>query len=289
MDYNKIKELIGNGNDVQINNYLAYIQGLVTKKKQGGVLSNPWMQHRTPEFLARIYKAVVADNLVFDGADVSLQSTGVSYSYQAYKNRMFSVYPESIIDVSIVYKDDAFQFEKNSGKVTYNHKISNPFNHQDKDIIGGYCVIKNKRGDFLTMLTRAEIDKHRKVAKTDYIWKAWFVEMAMKTVIKKACKTHFKDSFTTIETLDNENYDLEKIKEPVDKEEKKSKNMRDTIIGLLDEKDCTDSDKRQIIKFHCEKNKCSGVTLQELDIKELKFFVEDFNNTFDAFLNSLNN
>jgi len=33
--------------------------------------------------------------------------------------------------------------------------------------------------------------------------------MAKKTVIKKACKFHFEDIYNNINTLDNENYDLD--------------------------------------------------------------------------------
>jgi len=34
-------------------------------------------------------------------------------------------------------------------------------------------------------------------------------EMSLKTALKKACKQHFKDTYQTIEDLDNENYDLD--------------------------------------------------------------------------------
>jgi recombinational DNA repair protein RecT len=33
--------------------------------------------------------------------------------------------------------------------------------------------------------------------------------MALKTIIKKACKQHFDDIYESINELDNENYDLE--------------------------------------------------------------------------------
>ena len=61
----------------------------------------------------------------------------------------------------------------------------------------------------LIPLSKEEIDKHRKVARTDYIWKQWFTEMALKTLIKKACKQHFADVYENIEQIDNDNYDLE--------------------------------------------------------------------------------
>jgi len=199
----------------QVENYIFYLNKLATATKKDGSLQNPWMNYKKDDYLIQIFKTVATDGLVFDGVDITLQSTGVSYSYQAFKNKMLLAYPESIIDVSLVRKGDSFSFSKNSGQVNYTHNIDNPFDHQDQDIIGGYCVIKNKRGQFLITLSRAEIDKHRKVAKTDYIWRNWFPEMCMKTVIKKACKTHFKDIYQQIETVDNENYDLEK---PIDVE-----------------------------------------------------------------------
>ena len=193
----------------QVDNYIAYLNRLTTEKNKDGQLKNPWMQYKKDPELIRFFETVSSDGLVFDGIDITLQSTGVSYSYQAYKNKMFNTYPESIIDVNLVYKGDAFAFSKNSGQVNYTHTIENPFGHNDDDIVGAYCVIKNKRGQFLTTLSRPEIDKHRKIAKTDYIWKNWLPEMCMKTVIKKACKQHFKDTYQNIETIDNENYDLE--------------------------------------------------------------------------------
>ena len=193
----------------QVENYIAYLNRLLAEKNKQGQLKNPWMINKKEPEIIRFFETVASDGLVFDGIDITLQSTGVSYSYQAYKNKMFIAYPESIIDVNLVYKGDAFNFSKNSGQVNYTHAIDNPFGHNDADIIGAYCVIKNKRGQFLTTLSRPEIDKHRKVAKTDYIWQSWFPEMCMKTVIKKACKQHFKDTYHNIEILDNENSDIE--------------------------------------------------------------------------------
>jgi recombinational DNA repair protein RecT len=124
---------------------------------------------------------------------------------------MLIAYPESKIDLSIVYDGDVISFRKESGKVEYSHEIASPFARDDSSVIGGYCVIKNVRGEFLTTLTREEIDKHRKIARTDSIWKQWFVEMATKTVIKKACSQHFRDVFEKMESDDNESYDLAKL------------------------------------------------------------------------------
>jgi len=211
MNVTKIKELLKESDATQVEQYIAYLESITNAKNRDKTLKNPWMKYRKDEWLARVFKAVEADGLVFDGKNITLQSTGVSYNYQAYKNKMLLVYPETIFDVSIVHKNDAVQFGKESGHIKYSHSIADPFNQDEQSIIGAYCVLKNKRGEFLTLLSKKDIDKHRQVAKTQTIWKNWFLEMAMKTIVKKACKQHFNDIFQDIETLDNENYDLEKL------------------------------------------------------------------------------
>lgn len=201
MTKEEIIKLLPDHPSEEVERFASYIIRLYADPK------NPWMKSRTSEQMATLYKRVAKDGLVFDGIHITLQSTGISYDYIAFKNKMFLSYPESTVDVSLVHDGDDFNFKKESGKVTYTHNINDPFGK--KDIIGGYCVIKNKRGEFITLLSKEDIDKHRKVAKTDFIWKEWFSEMALKTVIKKACKQHFSDVYQNIETIDNDNYDLE--------------------------------------------------------------------------------
>lgn len=227
MNPEKIKEGLKKYPENQVTNYIAHLNRLSSEKNKQGGFKNPWMNQRTDDFLIRIFKVVADDGLVFDGDDITLQSTGVSYNYQAYKNKMLLAYPESVIDVSLVYQDDTFQFQKQSGKVKYTHDIGNPFTRDEKAIVGAYCVIKNHRGEFLTLLSKKDIDKHKKVAKTSYIWDHWYAEMALKTVMKKACKQHFKDVFSTVEAMDNQNYDLERLADTITPEQ--AKEFRDGI------------------------------------------------------------
>lgn len=256
MEKHEIKTLLKNHNEQDVDKYASYcIRLLKDKDKKTGQPKNPWMQKKKPEELAALFERVHHEGLIFDGEDITLQSTGVSYGYNAYKNKMFLAYPESKIDLHLVYTNDEFDFSKESGKVKYLHKISNPFNQRDEDIIGGYCVIKNRRGEFLTLLSKAQIDKHRKVAKTDYVWKAWFPEMCLKTVIKKACKTHFKDVYKNIEEMDNENYDLDKS---VDKSEVEE--LSEQIIEKLEH--YQGDDKRDIQKLCAEKKQSGEFTVE---------------------------
>lgn len=232
MNKDKTIKLLKDYNPEHVENFAAYCVRLEKAKKKDGSLQNPWMQYKSEEDMATLFKRVAKDGLVFDGVHITLQSTGISYDYIAYKNKMFLAYPESTVDVGLVYEGDTFNFKKESGKVKYQHEIANPFNQVDSNIQGGYCVIKNKRGEFITLLSKPDIDKHRRVAKTDYIWQNWFAEMAMKTVIKKACKLHFSDIYQDIETTDNENYDTELVN--VEVEDKEAINAIKTIEELKD-------------------------------------------------------
>lgn len=204
----KLIDLLEGQPKEQVEQYASYLIRLQIERKDG-VIKNPWMSQVTDEYAADLFRRVAAEGLFFDGKHITLQSTGISYDYVAYKNKMLLAYPESKVDVALVFDGDVFSAAKESGSVIYSHSITNPFGQKDAELTGGYCVIRNKRGEFLTTLSKEEIDKHRKLAKTDFIWKQWFKEMALKTVIKKACKAHFADVYDRIEDMDNENYSLD--------------------------------------------------------------------------------
>jgi len=196
-------------NDVE--RYANYIKAIMDlKDKKTNKPKNPFLFYVTLENHITNFKRIVDEGLIFDGKHITLQSTGISLDYVAYKNKMLLVYPETKMDFGVVYEGDDFTFRKESGKVIYIHDYKNPFSQIDKNITGCYCVIKNSRGEFLTLLDKAAIDKHRSVARGDTFWAKWFVEMVKKTVIKKACKDHFDDMYVEIEAIDNAtNIDLE--------------------------------------------------------------------------------
>lgn len=188
-----------------------YVNKLKTETDKSGKLKNWWASQKEPQFWEECWKVAQNSGLDFDGKHLTITQNGLTFDYVAYKNKMLQAYPDSEIDVALVYKGDSFAFEKENGHVTYKHIINNPFEHSKEKIIGGYCVIKNKRGDFLTLLSISEIEQAKKVAKTTTIWDNWFAEMALKTVIKKAVKFHFDDIYTVMEEEDNKNYDLDLI------------------------------------------------------------------------------
>jgi len=86
----------------------------------------------------------------------------------------------------IVYENDAYE----------NQGIDKPPLHQQKTfgdkgkIIGAYCTVKTKSGDYLTeemdMEAITKVQNTSKAAKGP--WKTWWEEMARKTVVKRASK-----------------------------------------------------------------------------------------------------
>ena len=218
----QVLNLLGTENVEHADVYASYCQRqLLEVDKKTGQLKNPWMKTKTAEQLAQLFRRVRAEGLVFDGKHITLQSTGISYDYIAYKNKMLLAYPESKIDMDIIKEGDTFTVGKENGEVKYKHEIKDPMTTGDvKSIIGAYCVIKNKRGEFITLLSKDDIAKHKKVAKTSMIWDAWFKEMVLKTVLKKGCKYHFGDIFEGMDEVDNASIDLSRsiVHEDIDPE-----------------------------------------------------------------------
>lgn len=220
----KIVELLKDYNAQDVIRYANYLIKLANTKDKKGDLKNLWLEHWTSEKLADTFKSVAADGLVFDGIHITLQKRGPNYDYIAYKNKMLIAYPESKIDFNVVFDGDEFTTSKESGAVNYVHNIKNPFDRDEKKIIGGYCVIKNKRGENMTLMSQKEFEKHRAKAETDSVWREWYIDMCYKTLIRKACKVHYSDIYEGIIEKDNENYDLDN---PVD--------LDIEVKGLVDE------------------------------------------------------
>lgn len=190
-----------------------YVNTLRTQKvkdKNTGqwVLKSPWANSKDDNWFNTLYEKNKLTGLLFDGVHITINQHGLSYDYIAYKNRLLIAYPETQISFSEVYADDNFSFGQSENGVTYNHTFSNPFNRDTRNIIGAYCVIKNKRGHFLTLLDKAEIDKHKSIAKTQQIWNKWELEMIYKTIIKKGTRIHYEDIYQVLNDEDNKNIDL---------------------------------------------------------------------------------
>jgi len=225
MNVTTIKSSLAGYEIEHVNIYVRYLTILLEEKTRDGKAKNYWISKISDKEFSEVFKKVALDGLFIDGENITLQFKGkltVSYNYQAYKNLLLVKYPDSKFDVQIVNKGDNIKIWKESGKVFYTHNFGNPFS-DDLAMVGCYCVIKNERGEFIETLNITEINKMKKAAKTQNVWNEWYSEMALKSVIKRACKRHFKDLVVNIDRIDNEEYDPSLVSIP------------DNVIKLLNE------------------------------------------------------
>lgn len=195
--------------DVAVAAYERYVQKLQTEKdRKTDKLKNYWASKTSLDAWIAYFEKVAATGFFIDGENITIGNNGISLNYQAYKNLVIKNYPEAVFDVQLVKEGDDFSFEKVNGKITYSHEMKNPFT--EKPFVGGYCIIKLRSGEYIETMSLAELEKIRGTAKTDYIWSKWTNEMYIKTLMKRACKRHFKDIVETLDSMDNQNYELPK-------------------------------------------------------------------------------
>lgn len=139
--------------------------------------------------------------------------------YHVIQNRVLNNYPETKFDIGVVYEDDIFEFSDENGKLFYNHIIKNPFK-KNKTIVGAYCFLKNRKGITKAIMDKDELLKCKNMSKNQRessAWKNWESEMCLKAVLKRACKRCFYDEVKDLLEEDNENYDLSKIDESIER------------------------------------------------------------------------
>ena len=256
MDYEKIKKGLQEFHATHVEIYIKYLKQLETEVDKEKKIKNWWFKANVTEQTAiELFKQVALDNIFIDGETITIGYKGkvlITYNYQAYKNRLLNVYPETLIDLQIVNKGDTFSFSKDNGHVLYNHVLSNPFENK-KEIIGAYCIIKNKRGEFIETLNQDEIRKMKSTATTQNVWNSWESEMVKKSAIKRACKTHFKDITTNIDTIDNENFDIElttvEEKDLAIRTELENAKTESEVVAIYRKNVNTYSDKNVLIKL----------------------------------------
>ena len=93
MNQQALSKLLQNFDKPAVDDYIKYCFYVLNDTKSGGQEKNPWMKNRSDQQLADCFIAVVKDGLPFDGKHITLQSTGISYDYVAFKNKMLLAYP----------------------------------------------------------------------------------------------------------------------------------------------------------------------------------------------------
>ncbi len=90
------------------------------------------------------------------------------------------------IDCEVICENDFFEYEQGSEiKLTFKKQL---FEERGK-ILGAYCVCRLPNGQqVIEVMNVKELEKIRKKAQTDYVWKDNLEEMYRKTVVKRVFK-----------------------------------------------------------------------------------------------------
>jgi recombination protein RecT len=121
--------------------------------------------------------------------------------------------------VKAVYQGDDFKMWSDE---TGDHFTLNPafgVDRGDKDITLFYASAVLANGTvIIEVMTRSQIDKHMACAKQPYIWKAWYSEMGIKTIIHRILKRLPVSNPEIVQGLEHSlDLDLNKAPEKVEK------------------------------------------------------------------------
>jgi len=196
-------------NKVLIDTSILYIQKKIAEKdnKTGKPRYN-----FGADFLLQSIAECVDTGFALDGINYVISGNRMYMpTYKAFKNKLYMVYPQTVIDLQVIREGDTYEFAKESGSVIYTHNLADPFQTEQSKIIGAYCIIKNNRGEFLETLNQHDYERMKDGSKNPALWNSWASEFWLKSVIKRACKRHFNDLTTALEEKDNEVIGLDDI------------------------------------------------------------------------------
>lgn len=197
---------------------ILYVQKKIAEKDYNGKPKNNY----DLGFLLQSIAECIDNGFALDGINYVLSGSRMYMpTYKAFKNKLYMVYPETVIDLQLIREGDTYNFAKESGAVLYTHDIADPFAETEPEIKGAYCVIKNSRGEFLETLNKRDYEEMQKSSKNPKLWDQWESEFWLKSVIKRACKRHFNDITKALEEKDNEVIGIDDIVKATP--EKKSK------------------------------------------------------------------
>lgn len=163
-----------------------------------------------------------------------------------------------------VREDDTYEEVYENGRAKIYHKKAK---FSDKKAIGYYAIAVNKEGfSWVESMNLSEINKRKEAAKTDFIWKAWADEMAMKTPLLRLCNKYFRHYLTDLLTIDIDN-EYKEIEE------------QERIKALSEPK--TDFTAEEKKAFQARIN--AAATSRESALKELTNIIEEYaQNGFDS-------
>jgi recombination protein RecT len=139
----------------------------------------------------------------------------IGYKGLLYKVRKFR--PGIYIEVNLLYKDDEFSYQSQSGKAEYTYKPKNPTRADFGQVSGGFVFMSwlqnGREYSCIHTMSREEIDQARKASKAGNYgpWNSWPGEMMKKVILRRACKIEFigDPEMEAVLDIDNREYNFD--------------------------------------------------------------------------------
>lgn len=146
---------------------------------------------------------------------------GNELTYQiGYKGLLYKVRklrPGIYIEANLLYKDDEFSYQSQSGKAEYTYKPKNPTRADFGQVSGGFVFMSwlqnGREYSCIHTMSREEIDQARKASKAGNYgpWNSWPGEMMKKVILRRACKIEFigDPEMEAVLDIDNREYNFD--------------------------------------------------------------------------------
>lgn len=146
-----------------------------------------------------------------DGKEIWVNKATLMPMIRGIVNRVQNSGHYRLFWAEVVYKGEAFHVDRSGGQRRAVHEIPDEFARgEDKDILGAYSVYLATDGTVdCEPMSRADIEKIRKVAKTQNVWQNWFVEKCKVAVMKRHAKRMRLSSIDMDFILNREESDME--------------------------------------------------------------------------------
>lgn len=131
------------------------------------------------------------------------------------------LYQNADIKTYLVFPEDKFSIRTNDDMVYVEHEPANPFRSDYENVAGCCCIIRytinGRECAREERIDRAELEKIRKTASQDYVWKAYPGEKYKVATLKRACKLMQARNEDTayLERIINAGHDLTKVEQLV--------------------------------------------------------------------------
>jgi recombinational DNA repair protein RecT len=137
--------------------------------------------------------------------------------FRGYIAKIAEKYQDADFTAEAIFEGDTLAMSDDGGFQSYKLTRKDVFASGWDKLQGVLVRISYSKGgerfQKITAVSKSDLDKIRKVAKTDYIWAQWPIEKAKAAAIKRASKIQFADvmGLQELARYDNElNYDLSK-------------------------------------------------------------------------------